>query len=222
MRSIRHIVFALISAALGAPTFAEDKIELFNGRDLDGWTAEGPTQIDDEGGARPIWTVEDGKIVCEGFGFGFLRYEPRSFDDFELHLEYRMGPQGNSGIGIRTRAFDPSQSRATRPSFYSYEIQLVDDYGQPPSPHSTGSLYRYVAPSANPVKPAGEWNTLVVRCVGPRIQITLNGALILNVDQDGIDELKDKPLSGDICLQNHGRPVEFRNLWVQEIFPESP
>ena len=85
-----------------------------------------------------------------------------------------MQPGGNTGVGIRTPQFDPSKSRATRPSFYSYEIQLVDDAGQPPTAHSTGSLYRYVAPSTNPVKPAGEWNTLEVRCQGPRIQVTLN------------------------------------------------
>lgn len=224
MRLIRYAAFTCISLALGLGTsgLAEDRITLFNGRDLEGWVVEGPSQVDGEDGSRPIWTVQDGKIVCEGFGFGFLRYAARSFDDFEFHVEYRMEPKGNSGIGIRTRPFDPAQSRATRPSFYSYEIQLVDDAGQPASPHSTGSLYRYVAPSSNPVKPAGEWNTLDVRCVGPRIQITLNGELIQDVDQSTVEQLRDKPLSGHLCLQNHGRRVEFRNLWVREIHPEAP
>ena len=57
---------------------------------------------------------------------------------FVFHVEFRMGPGCNSGLGIRTRPFDPARSRATRPSFFSYEIQLFDDAGKPVTTHSSG------------------------------------------------------------------------------------
>src|SRR5262249_25004810 len=139
---------------------ARDSQSLFNGRDLDGWVAEGVSTYEKDGKTVAVWTVEDGHLLCTGKGFGFLRYDKREFADFSLHFEFRMTPRSNSGIGIRTRPFDPARSRATRPSFYSYEIQLFDDAGKPPSTHSTGSLYRYVAPRRNPIKPAGEWNSI--------------------------------------------------------------
>jgi len=204
------------------PVLGEEVRALFNGRDLDGWVAEGVAEVRDGSGTRPVWSVDEGTLVCQGSGFGFLRYAGREFGDFRLHVEYRMQPGGNTGVGIRTRPFDPAQSRATRPSFYSYEIQLVDDAGEPASTHSTGSLYRYVAPRANPVKPAGEWNTLEVECLGPQIRITLNGEVIVDVDQSSIQALKDKPLSGYVCLQNHGRRAEFRNVWIRDLSGTPP
>ena len=168
----------------------------------------------------PVWSVKDGNLLCTGKGFGFLRYARREFADFVFHVEFRMAPRCNSGLGIRTGPFDPARSRATRPSFYSYEIQLFDDAGKPPSTHSTGSLYRYVAPSKNPIKPAGEWNSIDIECVGPRVKVTLNGERIIDVDQDRVPQLRDKPRKGYVCLQNHGGIIEFRSVRVKEIGPQ--
>lgn len=201
--------------ALSAP--AGEPRALFNGKDLTGWVAEGVKEYKDGDQLKPIWQVRDGLIHCDGKGFGFLRFAEREFADFRLHLEYRMAPKCNSGIGIRTTPFDPKRSTATRPSYACYEIQLVDDAGKPPTKHSTGSLYRYVAPKSNPFKPAGAWNTLVIECVGPRIRITANGVAIIDVDQTTIPELKNKPLKGHVCLQNHGGKIDFRNIRIEEL-----
>ena len=163
---------------------------------------------------KPVWSVKDGNIFCDGKGFGFLRYAKQEFADFALHVEYRMLNQGkpcNSGIGIRTVPFDPKKSSATRLSFACYEIQLLNDAGAKPDVHSTGSLYRYVTPSSNPVKPAPEWNTLEIECVGPRIRVSLNGTRVIDFDQRTLEKVKNKPLKGYICLQNHGGKLEFRN-----------
>jgi hypothetical protein len=183
--------------------------------------AEGQADYRQDGQVRPVWTARDGTIVCTGRGFGFLRYDRQEFDDFALHLEYRMAPRCNSGLGIRTTAFDPAKSRATRPSYYSYEIQLQDDAGRPASALGTGSLYRYVAPKQNAAKPASEWNHIEVECVGPRIKVVLNGADVIDVDQDTVDALRRKPRKGYVCLQNHGGTIEFRNIRIREIRPES-
>lgn len=203
--------------------------DLFNGKDLDGWMVEGP-KADKEGNA--LWSVQDGLIVCLGKGYGFLRHE-RQFRDFALCVEYRFAPQsktnprGNSGLGIRTVAYDPKRTELTRPSYAAYEIQLLDDAGKPANAHGSGSLYRYLAPSANPVKPAPEWNTIEVECVGPRIKITINGQKVVDADQTSIPDTKDKPaaapapkdkpLEGYVSLQSHSGRVEFRKVQVREI-----
>jgi len=119
--------------------------------------------------------------------------------------------------GIRTHSFDPARSRATRPSFYGYEIQLFDGAGKPPTVHSSGSLYRYVAPRKNAILPAGQWNSIDIECAGPRIKVTLNGEQIVYVDQQKMEALRQKPLEGCVCLQNHGGTIEFRELRVRVV-----
>jgi len=195
------------------------EVTLFNGKNLDGWVAEGVTEFTNDGKTHPVWSVSDGMLVCKGKGFGFLRYQGREFKDFRMHVEFRMSAKSNSGIGVRTGPFDPARSRATRPSIYSYEIQLFDDAGKPPTTHSSGSLYRYVAPRRNAMRPAGEWNAIDIECVGPKIQVTLNGESIIEVDQSTIEALRDKPLRGHVCLQNHGGNIEFRAVRIREIAP---
>jgi hypothetical protein len=215
--------FAMLVLAAGASAAETDKeLELFNGKNLDGWVAEGARDYQQDGQTRPVWTVEDGLLHCAGKGYGFLRYEKQEFSDFALHLEYRMVPKGNggvcnSGIGIRTVPYDSKHDPATRPSYACYEIQLLDDAGKAPDKHGSGSLYRYVAPKENPVKPGPQWNSVDVECVGPRIRITINAKEILDVDQSKIDELKSKPLKGYVCVQNHGGKIDFRNLRIREI-----
>jgi Domain of Unknown Function (DUF1080) len=216
LRMLTALVGLLVLGAAGAQS--PDGVPLFNGKDLDGWVVEGTKERKDaDGQAKLVWSVRDGLIVCEGSGFGFLRYDKKVFGNFALHVEYRMAPRCNSGIGIRTAAFDPRLSRETRPSFFGYEIQLLDDAGKPPDVHSSGSLYRYVAPSSNPVKPAGEWNSVDVECNGPRVRVRINGEEIVNVDQTKIEAIKNKPRQGYVCLQNHGGHIEFRNVTAREL-----
>jgi hypothetical protein len=200
-----------------APAVSAEERPLFNGKDLTGWVMEPPEYKDKKTGeSGPMWTVKDGLLVTPGKAFGFLRYDKQQFGDFKLHVDYRMAPKGNSGIGIRTGPFDPRRSTQTRPSYFAYEVQLLDDAGKKPDKHSSGSLYRYVAPRANPVKPSPEWNTAEVECIGPRIRVTINGDQVLDVDQTTILEIKDKPLKGYVCLQSHSHQVEFRKVWIQE------
>ncbi len=217
-----------IAAAVPAPAPAEENpasavtdskhpqstIELFNGRDLTGWVPEGTKEFKDASGKTvPVWSVQDGLLNCRGNGFGFLRYD-REFCDFALHIEYRMSKGCNSGIGIRHKKFVKSEDR---PSYTGYEIQILDDGGKQPSAGSTASLYRHVAPKSIPAKAAGEWNTIEIECVGPRIKITLNGELIQDVDQTTVKAIAEKPLCGYISVQNHGKGIDFRNLRIKDL-----
>jgi hypothetical protein len=213
MTKFSTLIAMLLSASAGLP----DEVQLFNGKDLDGWVAEGVREFVKDGRTLPVWSVKDGHLICTGKGFGFLRYDRRTFADFVFHVEFRMAPGCNSGLGIRTLSFDPARSRATRPSFYGYEIQLFDDAGKPPTVHSSGSLYRYVAPRKNAILPAGQWNSIDIECAGPQIKVTLNGELIVDLDQSTVPELRQKPLAGYLCLQNHGGNIEFRTVRVRDL-----
>jgi hypothetical protein len=209
---------SLLGGAAPTPE-KEGFVDLFNGKDLTGWVPEGVSSVKTKEGSRPIWTVKDGLLVCDGWGFGFLRFD-KKVSDFALHVEYRMSAKCNSGVGIRGVKFTgPSK---TRPSFSAYEIQIFDDAGVAPSTKGTGALYRYVAPLSNPVKAGPEWNAMDVECRGPHIRIWLNGQLIQDVDQRKIPEIKDKPLSGYVSLQNHGRFVAFRAVRLKELASDAP
>jgi hypothetical protein len=219
---------------LPAAVIAADFRPLFNGKDLDGWVVEGAEKLKD---GKPVWSIKDGMIYCqaEKNAFGFLRYDKQEFGDFALRVEYRFTPQsatqprGNSGLGIRTGKFDPKRNTETRASYACYEIQLLDDAGKAANKHSTGSLYRYAAPTANPTKAAPEWNTIEVECVGPRIKIAINGQKVLDVDQTEVPDLDDaskpktalppskKPLKGYVSLQSHTGTIEFRKVEIKEI-----
>jgi hypothetical protein len=214
-----------LASAAGAGEFRE----LFDGKSLDGWVVEGPAKTKT---GRSMWSVSDGRIACLGEGFGFLRYDRREFSDFTLRVEYRFVPTpggkspANSGLGIRTGRFDPARSRETRPSYAAFEVQLLDDAGSPPSAHCTGSLYRYKSPTANPARPAPEWNTIEVTCAGPRITIRLNDQPVLEADQSDLADVKTKPLAapapkdkprrGYVALQSHSGRVEFRKIRIRE------
>jgi 3-keto-disaccharide hydrolase len=217
------IVVALLLFTL-RPTSAADKdgwIELFNGKDLTGWVFDGPAEYKDKADgnkSKPLWTVEDGMIRTTGAAFGFLRYD-KEFADFILHVEYRLVKEKgvNSGIGIRTQKYDAKVGAPSRPSFYSYEVQLLDDADKKPDKGSTGSLYRYVAPTKTAHKPAPEWNAVEIECIGPKIRINFNGTDTLVFDQSTDEKLKSKPLSGYVCLQSHSKQAEFRNVRIKAL-----
>ena len=197
---------------LAPPTAARNQdvgyIPLFNGRDLSGWRVVGPA----------AWEVQDGELCSPGTGAGWLRTE-RQYRDFVLRLDYNMTEGGNSGVFIHS----PAAGRCSRIGF---EVQLRDDAGQRPRKGSTGAIYEILAPTRIAARPAREWNSLEVRCVGPRIQITLNGVRVVRMRRDdpALNAVADpafRPATrrkvGFIGLQDHGAAVRFRNIRVKEI-----
>jgi len=188
-------------------------VNLFNGIDLKGWKRY---DVKNDG-----WGVEAGKIVCTGKTGGWLGTD-RDFADFELRLEYRLAPGGNSGIYLRA----PQTGWISR---VGMEIQILDDwhprYANLDFYQYTGSIYHVVAPSRRASKKAGEWNALTVVADGRRVKVTLNGKKIVDADLDRC--LKDPQVAqehtglartaGRIGLQSHTDRVEFRNLRIREI-----
>lgn len=166
-------------------------IRLLNGKDLTGWEPLEKDRVFN-------WTVKNGVLRAEGGGANLVT--TNKFWNFKLHIEYKMFKHSNSGIGLRGR----------------YEIQVLDDYGQPPNAHGNGALYSRVAPSANASKPAGEWNSYDITLIGRDLTVVLNGTKILDKTLvEGLTAMGHDPNEGEpgpLSLQGDHGAVEYRNI----------
>ena len=165
-------------------------IALFNGKDLTGW--HGIVR-----GGQLGWSVENGLLKSSGKANNLETTE--KFWNFLLHVEYRIGPKSNSGIGLRGR----------------YEVQILEDFGRPLDTHSNGSLYSRIVPAVAASKPAGEWQTYDIRLVGRDVKIVLNGKKVVEGVIEGLTAMATDPdegKPGPITLQGDHGPVEFRQI----------
>ena len=186
---------------------------LFDGGKLDAWQFR-------EGG----WSVDGEGSLALGKGGGYI-WTREAYENFILDLEFKAAPQCNSGVFFRASPGNPVQG--------GFEIQVMDTAGKEnPGKHDAGALYDASAPLANAMKPAGEWNRMVVICSGPLIQVILNGMVIQDVNIDRWDTsgrnpdggenkftaaLKDLPRKGHLGFQDHGTPVWYRNVRVKPL-----
>jgi hypothetical protein len=216
---MRGILLCLLLVPAGLSQTVDDKekadgfVPLFNGTDLSGWKA-----YDFK---KDQWAAENGMVVCKGPQGGWLG-TTRDYADFELRLEYRLTPGGNSGVYIRA----PEKGHISR---VGMEIQILDDahpkYAKLDFYQYTGSIYHVVAPTRRPGKAAGEWNAMSIRAKGREVVVRLNGVTIVDADLERC--LKDPAVakehpglarsSGRIGLQSHTDRVEFRNLRIKEL-----
>jgi len=187
-------------------------VALFNGKNLDGWQAK-----------KNGWAVEDGVLVRKP-GSGYI-WSKESFGDFVLDLEVKVSRRCNSGIFFRT---DPKNAVQG-----GFEIQVFDTTGKTKlGKHDHGALYDALAPSANPAKPAGEWDRFIITCKGPKITVSINGKQVVNANLDDWTTgnknpdgsrnkfktaLKDLPRTGHIGFQDHGQNVWFRNVYLKKL-----
>ena len=172
--------------AWGAPE------KLFTGASLDGWRPIGRGENQ--------WRAVDGVLKNEKTGANLVT--TRTFDDFKLHLEFRVPKGANSGVYLRGR----------------YELQVDDSAGLDPSSHHLGGLYGFIAPSANVAKAAGEWQTMDVTLVGRMLTYELNGTVVIcnreipGITGGALDSAEGEP--GPILFQGDHGPVEYRNIVI--------
>ena len=103
------------------------------------------------------------------------------------------------------------------PTKSGIEVQILDSHAKEKlGHHDGGGVIRTSGPSKNMNKPAGEWNTLVVRCKGSHLVVHLNGEQIQDLKLDE-GAMKDRPLEGWIGLQDHGLPLWFRHIKIKEL-----
>lgn len=174
------------------PSSWDQPITLFGGKSLDGWQPIG--------GGTNQWSVADGILRNAKRGANLVTTQ--KFDDFKLHLEFRVPKGENSGVYLRGR----------------YELQVDDAAGLEASAHHLGGLYGFIAPSENVAKPAGEWQTMDATLVGRMLTFTLNGTTVIcnreipGITGGALDSTEADP--GPIMLQGDHGPVDYRNIVI--------
>jgi hypothetical protein len=169
-----------------------DPITLFGGGSLDGWKPVG--------GGDNQWSVADGILRNAKRGANFVTVQ--KFEDFKLHLEFRVPKGENSGVYLRGR----------------YELQVDDAAGLEPSSHHLGGLYGFIAPSENVARAAGEWQTMDVTLVGRMLTFALNGTTVIcnreipGITGGALDSTEADP--GPLMLQGDHGPVDYRNIVI--------
>ena len=202
------------------PKVAGDWIDLFDGRDLAGWTYEGTP-----GGVR----IEDGVLVLQSAGpgrqAGHLFYvgddpsRPRRFRDLELELVSRGEPNSNSGLFFHT-----TRRLSNRFGLLAdgYEAQLTHRHK---ATEASGSLYAVVDLDSVPVD-CGDWFTMRIRVRGQTIDIFLNDEPVVHYVEPPNPERPKKragrvlrPDGGLIALQAHDTESRWlvRSLRIREL-----
>ncbi|MBE0655842.1 MAG: DUF1080 domain-containing protein [Bacteroidales bacterium] len=197
-------------------------ISLFDGKTLNGWRSFNSDTI---GG----WVVENGYLTALGEGSDLSGdiVSVDEFENFELYLEWKISPGGNSGVMFRV-VEGYATTYATGP-----EYQLLDDEGFP-SPledwQKAGANYAMHVARNKTLKPVGEFNTTRIIVDGPHVEHWLNGEKILEYElwSDEWTELKENgkwkdypdygmAKKGHIALQDHGDNVWFRDVRIRPI-----
>ncbi len=176
-------------------------VSLFDGKTMDAWGVQHTR--------NPMnWSVVmDGAqgVMTSAEKGGNNLVSKQTFQDFKLEAEFNVAPKSNGGIYLRGR----------------YEMQVLDDAGQPLTPQSQMSIYGRTPPMVNASKPAGEWNTVEIIVVGNRVTATLNGqkvqdnAVIEGITGGALDANETEP--GPLMLQGDHGKVAFRKVIVTPI-----
>ena len=241
---------------------------LFNGKDLSGWygwSTQDPTDLAKmsdseraeykkksiEGGLKDAkgndkgdhinahWSVQNGELVNDGNGL-YLTTD-KDYGDFELMVEYKMLPLGDSGVYLRgvpqVQIWDYTEEA---------KFKLGADKGSGSLWNNKGEEGKF--PLKRMDKPFGEWNTFKIRMIGERVTVVFNGEVVVNnaplenyfanaklgykaFGKPG-EAKKDEPKKpngfmvdpvfpkGPIQLQTHGSEIRWRNVFIHEISPE--
>jgi hypothetical protein len=192
---------------------ATDFMPLFDGKTLDGWRVLPGKEPSGQ------WVVEDGALKPEGKPGSLAT--ARAFGDFELVVEWKTAPDGNSGIYYRV---PPSAQSATGAAI---EYQLADNArkaSQEFPDRRNGAAYGLYPPSEDASKPVGEWNESRILADGKHIEHWLNGKKVADFEI-GSDDWNQRLAAskfenaafgaaprGRIVLQDHGQAVWFRSV----------
>ncbi|HET7100399.1 MAG TPA: DUF1080 domain-containing protein [Terriglobia bacterium] len=211
------VVFLLLGIAMvpGGRSHAEPKpsgwINIIPGPSLQHWT-----RVTIPPG-RPLpkrsqWSVDSAThaLTCAGNGgHEFLRYDGQQLGNFLFHVEWRLarhkGAKGyNSGVFVRNNSdgsiwYQSQVGDASGGYWFGYDDPAVK------GPISFNLQSRM---AANPVKPAGEWNSFDIRCQGAKIILKVNGTTTSEFDAC-------KNLKGYLGLEAEGSRIEFQNMRIK-------
>jgi HEAT repeat protein len=210
-----------IRSYLASMPATEGFLSLFNGRDLTGWKGlvENPVARAKMGAEELVsrqreadrrmldnWSVRDGMIVFNGKGQNLCTV--KDYADFEMLVDWRITPGGDSGIYLRGT-----------PQVQIWDTARTDAGAQVGS----GGLYNNQKNPSKPMvvadNPVGEWNHLRILMIGEKVTVHLNGRKV--VDQVPLENYWDRtqPIfpTGALELQAHGTDLAFRDIFVREV-----
>lgn len=193
-------LITLIAVFFSITLVAQQK-ELFNGKNLEGWTVYGTEK----------WYVEDGLLICESgpdAGYGYLGTD-KQYKNFILELDFKQEADGNSGVFIR------STVEGTTVSGWQVEVA--------PPGYFTGGVYEsygrhwLIKPDIEKDKALkfGEWNHMKIKVDGDKITSWLNGTEMSTLT-DAIVGAGE----GSVLLQIHdggGIKVHWKNIQITEL-----
>lgn len=217
---------------------------LFDGHTLNGWKLHP--------GSVGHWSVKDNVIDCDAMSTAPTRddkqlWTEQSYGDFELHVDWRIKevnglypcptilpdgsykldeqgkvittPTPNADSGILLRGDIKSQC-----NIWCWPVGSGEVYGYRRDMDMPPEVRAGVTPELRADKPVGEWNRFIIRMVGDKLSVNLNGHMIIEQAQ-----LPGIPASGPIGLQHHGGRnkdgsytndsslVQFRNLFIKPL-----
>ena len=212
-------LMALLAA--GCRQAASAQTPLFDGRTTAGWRGWKMDTIPSG------WQVVDGALTRVGAGGDIITR--KKYRNFELTLDWKISPKGNSGIFYR--ASEDSDEDAIY--WTAPEMQVLDDAGHPDGASrltSAGANYGLDSATARVVKPAGEWNSVRLVVRGNHVEHWLNGVKIVEYELGSAAWLAKVKASkfaphphygrnaeGYIGLQDHGDWVAYRNITIREL-----
>jgi hypothetical protein len=193
---------------------------LFNGKDLTNWQGLVPinkkAKMSKEEYADavkkanekflPHWKVENGILTYDGKGNNLQTV--KDYGNFELYVDWKIEPSGDSGIYLRGNP----------------QVQIWDIKGKNNKKGiGSGGLYNNQKNPSNPLlvadNPAGQWNTFHITMIGDKVTVKLNGKVV--VDKTSLENYwergKPLPTRGPIELQHHGDHLWFKNIYVKEL-----
>ncbi len=218
----KYIFSALVLTAL----FNTNALNAQESKKIAGWHPYGDQN------ASHGWTMEKGVIHLDPklrSGHGVDLVTDQEYENFEMNLEWKIAPKGNSGIMLYVHE-DPKykQTYAT-----GLEMQVLDNEGHPDgkiTKHRSGDLYDLIQSSSEPVKPVGEWNKVKVVSKNGKLDFTLNGVKIVSTTlwDENFKKLVEGSKfkgwegfaaykKGRIALQDHGDEVWYRNISIKEL-----
>jgi hypothetical protein len=212
--------FTLTSCCCTNQCSSEAALELFNGKDINGWQHE----LADPAVPRDaVWSVKDGILICTGTPLGVLHTQ-RKFKNFRAVVEYRWAPgaePGNSGILTRINGTPRALPRCV-------EVQLKHGSagdvmglqgmnvaaGQPRffevKAHKVAGDIAGVKKVTDAEKPGGEWNRVEVLAQGGDYTVWMNGQEINHAT--GVEVI-----AGTLGLQSEGGEVHFRRATLTPL-----
>jgi hypothetical protein len=192
----------------------QEWVSIFDGKTLDGWTANENTGT---------WTVRDGSLVCEGErSHLFYTGEVNGgvFKNFEFKADVMTMPGANSGIYIHTEFLNKGWPDK------GYEVQVNNSFvGNPEHPElkKTAGLYG-IRDKFLTIVGDNEWFNMRIIVKGNRVQISVNDQLVTDYTQPQdpfrSESMKNRVLSeGTFALQGHdpGSIVYYKNVMVKPL-----